>query len=48
MAKLTVIITEELDKEFRDTVFRKKGLHKGNISEAVFEALHLWIKENQK
>jgi hypothetical protein len=43
--KLTVLINDELDTKFREAVFKKKGMHKGNIVEAVEEALELWIKE---
>jgi hypothetical protein len=42
--KLTVLINDELDTKFREAVFKKKGMHRGNIAEAVGEALELWIK----
>jgi hypothetical protein len=47
MPQLIVNLSEELNESFRLTVFKKKGMRKGNISEAVFEALNLWIKANQ-
>jgi hypothetical protein len=43
MAKLTVLIKDELDEKFRETVFKRKGMHRGNITEAVEEAIDLWI-----
>lgn len=44
--KLTVQINDNLDKKFRETVFKKKGMHKGNIQEAIEEALELWTTTN--
>ena len=43
--KLTVLIDDKLDESFRETVFKKKGMHKGNITEAIEEAIELWIEE---
>jgi len=45
MAKLTVLIKDDLDERFREVVFRSKGMHRGNITEAIEEAIELWIKE---
>jgi len=47
MAKLTVIIDDKLDERFREAVFKSKGMHRGNITEAVEEAIELWVR-NQK
>ena len=46
--KLTVLIQDELDEKFRNAVFQKKGMHKGNLTEAIEEAIELWIKERSK
>lgn len=43
--KLTVIIPDKLDEQFREAVFKSKGMHKGNITQAIEEAIELWIKE---
>lgn len=43
--KLTVMIRDELDEKFRNAVFKSKGMHKGNITEAIEEALELWIEK---
>jgi hypothetical protein len=48
MAKLTVLVKDELDEKFREAVFKKKGMHRGNITEAVEEALDLWIEREMK
>jgi hypothetical protein len=43
MPKLTVLIDDKLDKKFRETIFKAKGMRKGNLTEAVEEAMLLWI-----
>lgn len=46
--KLTVIIDDNLDERFREAVFKSKGMHRGNITEAIEEAIDLWINEKTK
>jgi hypothetical protein len=46
--KLTVLLPNELDEQFRNAVFKTYGLHKGGITLAVEEALKNWIKEGVK
>jgi hypothetical protein len=46
--KLTVLIDDKLDEKFRETVFKKKGMHRGNITEAIEEALDMWIDEQAR
>lgn len=46
--KLTVLIKDDLDERFRETVFKKKGMHKGNITAAVEEALEQWVRQHSK
>jgi hypothetical protein len=41
--RLNLTISESLEREFRETVFKRFGLHKGDIQRAVEEALRLWI-----
>jgi len=41
--RLNLTVSESLEHEFRETVFKKFGLHKGDIQRAVEEALRLWI-----
>jgi hypothetical protein len=42
--KLTVLIKDDLDEKFREAVFQRKGMHKGNLTEALEEAIDQWIK----
>jgi len=46
--KLTILLDEKLDQKFRETVFKVKGMRKGNLQEAVYEALEMWIDEKAK
>jgi hypothetical protein len=46
--KLTVLIRDELDEQFRNAVFQSKGMHKGNLTEAIEEAIEYWIKKQEK
>lgn len=43
--KMTVLIKDDLDERFREAVFKSKGMHRGNITEAVEEAIEMWITE---
>lgn len=45
MGKMNVVLTDELEKKFRKTVYENKGYKKGNISEALQEALEMWIQK---
>ena len=46
--KLTVLINDELDEKFREAVFKKKGMHKGNITDAIEEAIECWMKKEEE
>jgi len=48
MAQMNFNLNDDLDKEFRNTVFRTKGMVRGNISEAIHEAIELWIREHSE
>jgi hypothetical protein len=45
--KWTIIIDDELDEKFRKAVFETKGMHKGNLTEAMEEAMQLWMKKQE-
>jgi hypothetical protein len=46
MGKLNLIISDEIDTKFRAEVFKRKGMKKGNLTDALEEALDLWIKSD--
>lgn len=41
--RIDVYLDENREKRFKEEVFKRKGMKKGNISEAVEEAIILWI-----
>lgn len=43
--KLTIMLDDATDKRLRETVFKAKGMRKGNLSEAIEEAIELWIEK---
>jgi phage gp36-like protein len=45
MGKMNTVISDNIERRFRDTVAKYKGLWKGNISIAVEEAIEMWIRE---
>ena len=44
MGKMNIIISDDIEKRFRDTIARYRGVKEGNISEALEEAIELWIR----
>ena len=44
MGKIHLSIDDDLDDRFRMAVAKKKGMKKGNLTEAVEEAMKDWIK----
>lgn len=47
MTKMNIVLPDDLEKKFREAVFKAKGMKKGNISEAMEEAIQKWIKEQE-
>lgn len=45
MGKLNVVIDDKLDRKFREAIFKTKGMKKGNLTEAIEEAIELWVME---
>ena len=43
MGKLNVQIRDDVDAKFRERVFKKKGMKKGNLTEAIEEAILMWV-----
>ncbi len=41
--RIDVYLPEEQEQRFREEVFKRKGMKKGNISEATQEAILMWM-----
>jgi hypothetical protein len=48
MAKMNIILNDNTEERFRKAVADYKGFKKGNLSEALEEAIDLWIMEQAK
>jgi len=48
MGSIKVILSEELEKEFREEVFKQMGMKKGNITLAIEEAVKTWIEAQRQ
>jgi len=48
MGKINLTVSDELEKRFREEVFRRLGMKKGNIQIAIEEAIKLWIENRKK
>ena len=47
MGKILVALDDELEKRFREGVFRRYGMKKGNLTNAISEAIELWLRSKQ-
>lgn len=47
MGNIKVILPDELEKEFREEVFKQLGMKKGNLTLAIEEAIREWIKSRK-
>lgn len=48
MGKLYITIGDEVEQKFRIAVLKIKGKKKGALSEAVEEAIKLWLDKHEK
>jgi hypothetical protein len=44
MGKLTLTLNDELEKRFRDEIYKRFGMKKGNMQTAIEDAIEMWIK----
>ncbi len=47
MGRMQIVLTDELEQEFRAELSKAMGFKKGNISTAIEEAIRLWINKNK-
>ena len=49
MGRLQIVLSDEVEKRLRDTIYRVRGSwKKGYISEAVEEAIDDWVSRHSK
>ena len=48
MARINLVIDDELDEQFRNEVAKRLGMKKGNLKTAIEEAIKMWIKQSKK
>jgi hypothetical protein len=48
MGKINLIISDKLEKEFREAISKKYGYKKGNMRLAIEEAIKEWIEKQSK
>ena len=48
MAKMIFELDDKKEQEFRETVIRVKGFHKGVIKKSLEEAIDVWIQQHKQ
>jgi len=48
MGRMDIILPDELEQRFREEVFKRLGMKRGNITLAVQEAIEQWIEKGDK
>ena len=48
MARINLVIDDELDEQFRREVAKRMSTRKGNIQKAAEKALRMWIEYPDK
>ena len=48
MGRIDVILTDDFEKKFREEVFKRYGMKKGNLTDAIQDALELWMTKKKK
>ena len=44
MGRLNLSVNDDVESKFRNAVFKKKGMKKGNLTQSLEEAMLMWIK----
>lgn len=45
MGKMSISIPDKLEEQFREKIFNRFGMRKGNINKAIEEAITDWINK---
>lgn len=47
MGRMDIILPDNLETQFRQEVFKRFGMKKGNLTKAIQEAIKQWIQEGE-
>ena len=47
MGRINVNIEDSIESKFLKEVFNQKGMKKGNLTQAIEEAMLLWVEQNE-
>lgn len=47
MGRLVIVVSDELEQKFREEVYKRYGMKKGNLTKALEEALIDWINKSK-
>ena len=48
MGTITINVSDEVEKKFRETVKAKYGMGKGKLGKAIGDALNKWVSEDEE
>ncbi len=48
MGRMDIIIPDDLEKRFREEVFKRRGMKRGNMTWAIQEAIEQWIEQEER
>jgi hypothetical protein len=47
MGRIDIILPDEMETKFREEVFKRYGMKKGNLTDAITEAIQQWMKKKK-
>ena len=48
MGRLNLSVNDDVESKFREAVYKKKGMKKGNLTQSLEEAMLMWINVPNK
>jgi len=47
MGRINVNVKDSIESKFRQQIFNQKGMKKGNLTQAIEEAMLLWVEKTE-
>lgn len=47
MGRVDIILPDDLEAQFREEVFKRFGMKRGNLTKAIQEAIRQWMKQSE-